>query len=122
KPVTYNLFEHLGDKWSAYAPIYDLKTKETPEQQRSEIDFARLVSSATDGEFGGRVGDLLDLNEFARFLAAEVLLPSYEGMRPYGFNHPAHEIKRFIDKRAESVRRQLDGKSKGMILKYPEKK
>ena len=36
------------------------------------------------------------------------------------FNRPAHELKRFIDKRAESVRRQLDGKSRGMILKYPE--
>ena len=33
-----------------------------------------------------------------------------------------YEIKRFIDKRAESVRRQLDGKSKGMILKYPKEK
>jgi hypothetical protein len=32
KPVTYHLFEHLGDEWSAYAPIYDLKTKATPEQ------------------------------------------------------------------------------------------
>jgi hypothetical protein len=30
------------------------------------------------------------------------------------------EIKRFIDKRAESVRRQLEGKSRGMILKYPD--
>ena len=36
------------------------------------------------------------------------------------FNRPAHELKRFIDQRAESVRRQLDGKSKGMILRYPE--
>jgi spore coat protein CotH len=213
------------------------------------IDFARLVSSATDAEFAARVGDFLDLDEFARFFAAEVLLPSYDGIltdgqnfyiyldprsnkfgfipwdldsawgdfwiaskaeqaqasiwhpwigenrflervmavdefrriyrshledflarlyvpkrlhrrideiatvirdpiaaqsvfrldkfeqavgvkpvhpspgeRPNGFNHPAHEIKRFIDQRAESVRRQLDGKSTGMILKYPEKK
>jgi hypothetical protein len=38
------------------------------------------------------------------------------------FNRPAHDMKRFINERAESVRRQLDGKSKGMILKYPEKK
>jgi RNA polymerase sigma factor (sigma-70 family) len=246
KPVTYNLFEHLGDAWSAYAPIYDLKTKATLEQQRRVIDFARLVSSATDAEFAARAGDFLDLDEFARFLAAEVLLPSYDGIladgqnvymyldprsnkfglipwdldsawgmfwiaskaeqerasiwhpwigenrfiervmaveefrriyrshledfvarlyvperlrrrideiagvirdpiaaqsafrldkfdqavglkpvhsspgeRPYGFNRPAYEIKRFIDKRAESVRRQLDGKSRGMILKYP---
>jgi spore coat protein CotH len=35
------------------------------------------------------------------------------------FNRPVHELKRFIDQRAESVRRQLDGKSPGMILKYP---
>ena len=41
--------------------------------------------------------------------------------RPYGPNHPeVHELKRFINQRAESVRRQLDGKSRGMILKYPE--
>jgi RNA polymerase sigma factor (sigma-70 family) len=246
KPVTYNLFEHLGDEWSAYAPIYDLKTKATLEQQRRVIDFARLVSSATDAEFAARVGDFLDLDEFARFLAGEVLLPSYDGILsdgqncymyldprsnkfgfipwdldaawgldwiaskaeqaqasiwhpwvgenrflervlgveefrriyrshledflarlyvpgrlhrrideiaavirepiaaqsalrldkfeqevgwkpvhpspgelPHTFNRPPRELKRFIDKRAESVRRQLDGKSKGMILKYP---
>jgi spore coat protein CotH len=249
KPVTYNLFEHLGDEWSAYAPIYDLKTKATPEQRRHVIDFARLVSSATDAEFAARVGDFLDLDEFARFLAGQVLLPNYDGILATGqnfymyldrhsnkfgfipwdldgawgniwiasraeqerasiwhpwigenrfiervmgveefrrlyrshledflsrlfvpdrlhrrideiaailrdpiaaqsalrldkfeqevgwkpvhpspgewpdtFNRPAHEIKRFIDKRAESVRRQLDGKSRGMILKYPERR
>ena len=42
---------------------------------------------------------------------------------PYGPNYPGvHEIKRFIDKRTESVRSQLHGKSKGMILKYPKEK
>jgi hypothetical protein len=247
KPVTYNLFEHLGDEWPAYAPIYDLKTKATPEQQRRVIDFAQLVSSATDAEFAARAGEFLDLDEFARFLAGQVLLPSYDGILSRGqnfymyldprsnkfgfipwdldsawgqdwiastaeqaqasiwhpwvgenrfiervmaveefrriyrshlevflarlyvpdrlhqrideiaavirdpiaaqsafrldkfeqavglkpvhpspgewrdsFNRPAHEIKRFIDKRAASVRRQLDGKSRGMILKPPE--
>jgi spore coat protein CotH len=68
KPATFNLFEYLGDEWSAYAPIFDLKAKATPEQQRRMIDFARLVSSATAGEFASRVGDFLDLDEFARFL------------------------------------------------------
>jgi len=247
KPVTYTLFEHLGEEWPAYAPIYDLKTKATPEQQRRVIDFARLVSSATDAEFAARVGDFLDLDEFARFLAGQVLLPNYDGILSVGhnfymyldprsnkfgfipwdldgawgniwvasraeqeqasiwhpwlgenrflervmaveefrriyrarledflsrlyvpdrlhrrideiaavirdpiaaqsallldkfeqevgwkpvhrspgelrdsFNRPANELKRFINQRAESVRRQLDGKSKGLILKYPE--
>jgi spore coat protein CotH len=249
KPVTYNLFEHLGNEWSAYAPIYDLKTKATPEQQQRVIDFAQLVSSATDAEFAARVEDFLDLDEFARFLAGQVLLPNYDGILSRGqnfymyldtrsnkfgfipwdldsawgedwiasraeqeqasiwhpwvgenrfiervmaveefrciyrshledfvsrlyvparlhrrideiatvirdpiaaqsalrldkfeqavgwkpvhpspgefrnsFNRPAHELKRFIDKRAASVHRQLDGKSRGMILKYPKQK
>src|SRR6185369_7109003 len=51
KPVTYQLFEHLGDDWSAYAAIYDLKTKATTEQQRRVIEFARLVSFTPDAEF-----------------------------------------------------------------------
>lgn len=246
KPVTYNLFEHLGDNWSAYATIYDLKTDATYEQQRRVIEFARLVSFATDAEFAARVADFLDLDQFARFLAGEVLLSNYDsiladgqnfymylhprsnqfgfvpwdldaawgyfwlgtkqeferasiwhpwvgenrfiqrvmaveefrriyrahledflarlfapdrlhqrideiaavlrdpltaesafrldkfeqavGLKPvtpwpgetqHGLNHPAHQLKRFIDARAKSVRRQLDGESKGMILKYP---
>jgi spore coat protein CotH len=246
KPVTYTLFEHLGDDWPAYAGIYDLKTKATPEQQRRVIEFARLVSSATDAEFAAQAGHFLDLDEFARFLAGEVLLSNYDsiladgqnfymyldprsnkfgfipwdldaawgffwlgtkqeferasiwhpwvgpnrfiervmaveefrrmyrayledflarlfvpdrlhrridemaavlrdpiaaesafrlnkfeqavGLKPvrpspgeskYGVNHPAHELKRFVEARAQSVRQQLDGKSAGMILKYP---
>ena len=86
KPVTYNLFEHLGDDWSAYAAIYDLKTKATPEQRRRVIDLARLVSFADDAEFAARVGGWLDLDEFARFLAGNVLLSSYDGILSDGQN------------------------------------
>jgi hypothetical protein len=248
KPVTYDLFEDLGDDWSAYGTIYDLKTKATPEQQRRVIELARLVSSASDAEFATQIGDFLDLDEFARFVAGEVLLSNYDsiladgqnfymyldprsnkfgfipwdldtawgwfwlgtkqeierasiwrpwvgenrflervmaveefrriyrahledfltrlfvparlhrrvdemaavlrdpiaaesafrlnkfeqavgakpvkpspGESPWGVNHPAHELKRFVDARARSVRRQLDGKSAGIILKPPRK-
>ena len=63
----------------------------------------------------------LRLDKFEQAVGWKPVHPS-PGARPYGPNRPAHEIKRFIDKRAESVRRQLDGKSKGMILKYPKEK
>ncbi len=226
-----------------------MKTKATLEQQRRVIELARLVSSATDAEFTARIGDFLDLDEFARFLAGEVLLSNYDsiladgqnfylyldgrsnrfgfvpwdldaawghfwlgtkpelerasiwhpwvgenrfiervmavkefrntyrahledfltrlfvperlhrrideiaavlrdpiaaqstfrlnkfeqavgmkpvkpspGETPYGVNHPAHDLKRFVEARARSVRRQLDGKSAGMILNYPAQK
>jgi hypothetical protein len=61
------------------------------------------------------------LNKFEQAVGWKPVHPS-PGERPNTFNRPVHEIKRFIDQRAESVRRQLDGKSRGMILKYPEKK
>jgi DNA-directed RNA polymerase specialized sigma24 family protein len=86
KPVTYKLFEYLGDHWSAYAAIYDLKTEATLEQQRRVIDFARLVSSASDAEFAAQVGDFLDVDEFARFLAVQVLLSHYDSILSLGQN------------------------------------
>jgi RNA polymerase sigma factor (sigma-70 family) len=86
KPVTYDLFAHLGDDWSAYEAIYDLKTEATPRQRRRVIDFARLVSFSTDEEFAAQVGDFLDFDAFARFLAGQVLLSSYDSILLDGQN------------------------------------
>jgi hypothetical protein len=80
KPVTYHLFEYLGDSWTNYSEIYDVKTEMTPAQQRRLIDFTRLMSLASKEEFAARAGDFLDLQEFARFLAGQVILANYDGM------------------------------------------
>src|SRR5205823_7937482 len=66
--------------------IYDLKTKATPEQLRRVIDFARLLSDATDTEFSLHLGEFLDIDEFARFLAVEVLVCSYDSLFSNGQN------------------------------------
>jgi len=87
KPSTYTLFEYMGDDWSAYARIYDLKTEAAPGQRQRVIEFARLVSSAGDQEFAERVGGFLDLDEFARFLAVQVLLPNYDCLLSTGQNY-----------------------------------
>jgi DNA-directed RNA polymerase specialized sigma24 family protein len=86
KPVTYDLFAHLGDDWSAYEAIYDLKTEATPRQRQRVIDFARLVSFAADEDFATQIGDFLDLDAFARFLAGLVLLSSYDSILVDGQN------------------------------------
>lgn len=86
KPVTYQLFQHLGDDWNAYSDIYDLKTEATEAQRRRVIEFARLVSFASDAEFAGQVGTFLDLDRFARYLACEVLLSNYDGFLSNGQN------------------------------------
>lgn len=86
KPSTYTLFEYMGDDWPAYASSYDLKTEATPGQRQRIIELARLVTSASDQEFAERVGGFLDLDEFARFLAAQVLLPNYDCILSTGQN------------------------------------
>lgn len=86
KPVTYQLFEHLGDDWAAYAETYDLKTKSTRAPEQRVIDLATLVSTAADDEFASRIGEYLDLDEFARFLACNVLLSSYDSILANGQN------------------------------------
>jgi spore coat protein H len=87
KPVTYELFHDLGSDWTAYAGIYDPKTKPAPQQQRRVIEFARMVTHASDTEFAVRVGEFLDLDEFARFLACEVMLANYDGILNTGQNY-----------------------------------
>jgi len=86
KPVTTELFEYLGDDWSAYADIYDLKTKATPQQLDRLIELARLVSQTDDAEFARRVAEYIDLDECAGFLAGHVLTSSYDGFLSNGQN------------------------------------
>lgn len=96
KPVTYELFKDLGDDWKAYEGIYDPKTKLKPKQYRRLMALARLVTHADDAEFGERVGEFIDLDEFARFLACEVILSNYDGFLSNGQN-----FLLFLDPRTE---------------------
>ena len=86
KPVTYDLFEDLGDDWTAYEAIYDLRTKATNEQRQRVIEFAKLVSHASDEEYARRLPEFLDFEEFAGFLGGHVLLSSYDGFLVNGQN------------------------------------
>jgi DNA-directed RNA polymerase specialized sigma24 family protein len=86
KPITYDLFDYLGEDWSRYADIYDLTTEATPPQWQRLIEFARLVTQASDENFARQLGDFLDLDAFARFLACQVLLSNYDGLFSTGQN------------------------------------
>lgn len=86
KPVTYDLFDYLGDNWADYAAIYDLKNDATAAQNQRIIEFARLLTKSNDAEFATRVGDYLDLDEFARYLACLVLVANYDSMLTTGQN------------------------------------
>ena len=87
KPVASNLFADLGSDWKRYNQTYDPKTTVTPEQQQRVIDFARLVSKGTDAQFAAQLGDFLDLQETARYLAVVVFLSDLDGLLGPGQNY-----------------------------------
>jgi hypothetical protein len=90
KPSTPDLFRDLGDDWSAYEQPYDPKTELTTEQKRRVIELCRLVTHATDEEFAARLGDFIDLDEFARFLAVSVWIGDLDSLLTTGQNFYLH--------------------------------
>jgi hypothetical protein len=87
KPVASQLFADLGPDWKRYNQTYDPKTTLTEAQKQRVIDFARLVSGGTDAQFAARVGEFLDLEETARYLAVVVFLSDLDGLLGPGQNY-----------------------------------
>ena len=90
KPVTPHLFADLGDDWKAYNQIYDAKTALTSAQKQRIIDFAKLVTHAADTEFAARLGEFLDIDAFARFMAVTVWLSTLDSILGPGQNYYLH--------------------------------
>jgi len=87
KPVASNVFADLGPDWKRYNQTYDPKTTLADAQKQRVIDFARLTTSGTDAQFAAQVGDYLDLDETARYLAVVVFLSDLDGLLGPGQNY-----------------------------------
>jgi spore coat protein CotH len=86
KPVSTNLFHYLGEDWAKYNQTYDPKTTLTTEQKQRVIDFTKLVTQANDSDFAARLGEYVDLEEFARYMAVMVFLSDMDGILGPGQN------------------------------------
>jgi hypothetical protein len=101
KPSTRELFTDWGTDWSTYHQAYDPKTDVTDVQKGRLMELGRLVSTATDGEFAARIGEFVDLDEFARYLAVLVWLANHDsllenGQNFYTYLHPTTNRMHFI--------------------------
>ncbi len=101
KPVTPSLFTDLGADWAAYNQIYDPKTELYDEQKKAVMDLSRFVTQADDTTFAARIGEFVDLPEFARFMAVMVYLSDLDGILGPGQNlflhlHPKTQLFQFI--------------------------
>jgi spore coat protein CotH len=101
KPVTPSLFADLGSDWKYYKQAYDAKTKLSDKQVRRVIDLCRLVTYADDAQFASKIGDYIDLDELARFMAVMIYLSDMDGILGPGQNlylhlHPGTNKLTFI--------------------------
>jgi spore coat protein H len=87
KPVTHSLFSYLGEDWAKYKQTYDPKTAVSNDEIRRVIEFSKLVTNAPDDEFAAKLGDYLDLDEFARFMAVTVWLSTIDSILAIGQNY-----------------------------------
>jgi len=101
KPVTRDLFTDLGNDWAKYKQTYDPKNDVSNEDTQRIVEFCRLVTKADDAEFAAKLGDYLDLDEFARFMSVTVWLSTMDsilgpGQNYYVYLHPKTKKFQFM--------------------------
>lgn len=101
KPVTPSPFTDLGDDWKNYNQTYDPKGNLSDRNKYRIIEFCKFTSSASDAEFESRLGDYLDIDNFARYMAVTVWLSDIDGIlgpgqNYYVYNHPRTDRLNFI--------------------------
>jgi spore coat protein H len=101
KPSTQELFTDWGSDWETYNQSYDPKTDLTDEQKERVIALGRLISGAPDDEFAAKIGDYVDLDDFARYFAVLVWMANHDsllqnGQNFYTYLHPGTNRMHFI--------------------------
>ncbi len=128
KPSTAAVFSDLGPDWSRYNQAYDPKTTLATAEQRRIIEFCRLVSSADDTAFAARVGEFVDLDQFARYAALLVWLANTDslidnGQNYYVYLHPDTRRLHFIawdqDGSFGNFGRFRGGQAEGLSIRTP---
>ena len=87
KPSTFGAFRYFGEEWDEYEVGFVPKTKPTEEQKQRVIEFARLIHKSEDDAFEEEVESYLDVDQFLRFLAVNVLLTNLDSFLGGSQNH-----------------------------------
>ena len=87
KPSTFGAFRYFGEEWDEYEVGFVPKTNPTEEQKQRVIEFARLIHKSEDDAFEEEVESYLDVDQFLRFLAVNVLLTNLDSFLGGSQNH-----------------------------------
>ncbi len=87
KPERVQGIMYLGENWSAYKDKYNPKREPTEAQKKRFIEFARLVNLADNATFQAKIGDILDVDGFLRFAAANSMIVNIDSFFGLGHNY-----------------------------------
>jgi spore coat protein H len=85
KPEGLHGLPDLGDDWKNYSDPYTAKLVAKTADAARLIAFVQFLNRSTDEDFAAHLEDYLDVEEFLRFLAAEVVLVNTDS--PLAMNH-----------------------------------
>lgn len=91
KPGTHEGLQYRGDTWTQYLRRLNVQTPGTPTDHQRLMGFLQLLEQADDAEFARRVGEFVDLDNFARFLALNVGLANLDSVLTLGQNYYAYQ-------------------------------
>ncbi len=86
KPEGTQGLEYKGEDWADYA-WFEAKSKPKKGESRRLIEALRLIHKADDEKFRREIGEYLDLDEFAGFLAANALLANMDSFLTHVHNY-----------------------------------
>jgi len=85
KPEGLNGTPYLGDDWKNYEKRYVSKVTAKSEDTARLIAFIKFINRASDDDFSRHIGEYIDVDQFLRFLAAEVVIVNTDS--PLAMNH-----------------------------------
>ncbi len=87
KALSTGSFTYRGDDPSAYVDQFDQETRRNRQDLKPLIDLLRWVAESSDEEFAAEIGDRLDAESFARYVALQSLLDNFDDMAGPGQNY-----------------------------------
>jgi hypothetical protein len=87
KPAGMRGFAYLGETWDQYRGICSPRGEERPEFCQKVIEFARLIHRADDATFRAKIGSLLAVDEFLRYVAVNSALLNFDSFLSTGHNY-----------------------------------
>jgi spore coat protein CotH len=87
KALSTGRFTYLSDDPLAYANAFKQITNKKQQDMKPLIDLMKWVSQASDADFAAHLGDHVDVESFATYVAIQDLLANFDDMSGPGSNY-----------------------------------